>query len=481
MILKDFESLVVLADNAQSEPPGSEPSTLNLGWAYTDPEIIPIPDLIANGSVRIEKFQLVLTKGFLSPDGTRQEVYLINGQHPGPIIRVQQNSILQLTVVNRLPVPITIHMHGIHQRGSYLSDGVPQVTQNPIPPGESFIHTVNTWPQTGTFFYHAHTGMDIAWVSGPLIIEDDPEIYKEWPAEYQYDQDRIFFLNGVYHQNLDTLMTRLTGPVFSYPRVDSVTINGKGHGLDPPPIYFPDEPSATIPAPTPKSKHIGLDVTAVKPKMRYRFRFISSISDGTFTCKILGHNFTVIEMDGVYTEPVETERLVISPGQRYSILITMDQGANNSFLVCKHLEISGPTGLSLVDYASTPSKKKVERDRLTQLLNDTLAEDVPDKQLELQWILDELSPNFALKQTDTYEVPDYVDKEFLIDVEEVRVGTQNMYFVNGHLFQEPAVSYHEQLSQSINVTDPPQVFEVLKGDVVQIIFQNQRLFSVCFG
>jgi len=106
---------------------------------------------------------------------------------------------------------------------------------------------------------------------------------------------------------------------------------------------------------------------------------------------------------------------------------------------------------------------------------------VDDKFTELIWVLDELNPNYDLNQTDVYAVPHKVDKEFYIDVEEIKNGTKNIYLINGHYFEEPNVSYANQLRQSVNISDPPQVFEVLEGEVVQIILQNQKLFSTCFG
>jgi len=333
----------------------------------------------------------------------------------------------------------------------------------------------------GTFFYHAHTGMDIVWISGPLIIQDDPEVYGTWPSAYHYDEDRIFLINGLYQRDFDSIVKSLTGPVFRYPRVDSVTMNGKSHGLDPPPPVFPGEENDTVPI-QPNLTKLPLDVTAVRTKRRYRFRFINAISDGTFNCKIPGHKFTVIEMDGIYSEPVETDNLVISPGQRYSLIVATDQVEANYFVTCKHLENEGPTGLSLMRYAGAPAQRNSsELEQVNRILNVTLTEEVPSKPAELDWILDRLTPNQALNQTDFYQVPDRVDQEFYLDVEEVRIEQRNFYLINGHLFKQPNTSYHEQLSQAMNITDPPQVFEILQGEVIQIIFQNQRLFSVCFG
>ncbi|KAJ8873298.1 hypothetical protein PR048_026932 [Dryococelus australis] len=51
---------------------------------------------------------------------------------------------------------ITIHWHGIYQRGTPYSDGVPQVTQCPIV--ETNIYRYYFYANPGTYFWHAHAG-----------------------------------------------------------------------------------------------------------------------------------------------------------------------------------------------------------------------------------------------------------------------------------------------------------------------------------
>lgn len=80
-------------------------------------------------------------------DGFSRPVYLINGQHPAPLIEAEEDDTLEVFVKNDLPVETTIHWHGtshllfirrvllirvllgILQRGTPHMDGVPGVTQ----------------------------------------------------------------------------------------------------------------------------------------------------------------------------------------------------------------------------------------------------------------------------------------------------------------------------------------------------------------
>lgn len=48
-----------------------------------------------------------------------------------------------------------------------------------------------------------------------------------------------------------------------------------------------------------------------------------------YTFSIDGHSMTVIEADGVETEPVDVDELVIYAGQRYSVVVEANQTVGN--------------------------------------------------------------------------------------------------------------------------------------------------------
>ena len=85
-------------------------------------------------------------------DGFKRDVYLINGQQPGPLIEVDEGDNVEIFVQNDLKVETTLHWHGeplllstggreaeqplkqlyhqgLLQRGTPQMDGVPGVTQ----------------------------------------------------------------------------------------------------------------------------------------------------------------------------------------------------------------------------------------------------------------------------------------------------------------------------------------------------------------
>jgi FtsP/CotA-like multicopper oxidase with cupredoxin domain len=82
-------------------------------------------------------------------------------------------------VENQLKVPTSIHWHGLILPN--LMDGVPFVTQNPIPPGKSFRYDFPL-KQSGTYWMHSHYGLqEQVYNSAPLII---------WTSEERARADR---------------------------------------------------------------------------------------------------------------------------------------------------------------------------------------------------------------------------------------------------------------------------------------------------
>ncbi|HET7024384.1 MAG TPA: multicopper oxidase family protein [Gemmatimonadales bacterium] len=90
-------------------------------------------------------------------------MYGFNGQVPGPLIKVAQNATITVRFHNRLDLPSTVHWHGV--RLDNRSDGVPGVTQDPVPPGGDFTYTVH-FPDAGIYWYHPHVREDIEQAMG---------------------------------------------------------------------------------------------------------------------------------------------------------------------------------------------------------------------------------------------------------------------------------------------------------------------------
>jgi FtsP/CotA-like multicopper oxidase with cupredoxin domain len=79
-----------------------------------------------------------------------------NGSCPGPTIQITQGDHVRVVFENNLPESTSLHWHGLEV--PLDQDGVPFISQKPVPPGGSFTYEF-TVHQEGTFFYHAHSAM----------------------------------------------------------------------------------------------------------------------------------------------------------------------------------------------------------------------------------------------------------------------------------------------------------------------------------
>jgi FtsP/CotA-like multicopper oxidase with cupredoxin domain len=81
------------------------------------------------------------------------EAWTYGGTVPGKEIRVTEGETVKVNLKNELPKPVTIHWHGVPVPNS--EDGVAGVTQDAVPPGESYTYQFKaTVP--GTYWYHSH-------------------------------------------------------------------------------------------------------------------------------------------------------------------------------------------------------------------------------------------------------------------------------------------------------------------------------------
>jgi manganese oxidase len=83
------------------------------------------------------------------------QAYAYNGTVPGPTIHVDVGDHVQVVLDNQLPESTTIHFHGITLPNEM--DGVPDITQPPVAPGDSFTYDfVAREPAVGIYHSHHH-------------------------------------------------------------------------------------------------------------------------------------------------------------------------------------------------------------------------------------------------------------------------------------------------------------------------------------
>jgi FtsP/CotA-like multicopper oxidase with cupredoxin domain len=85
-------------------------------------------------------------------------MYAFNGQQPGPLVHVRQAATITIDFHNDTPHETAVHWHGVRLDNRF--DGVPHVTQEPVPPGGTFRYTVH-FPDAGIYWYHPHHREDV--------------------------------------------------------------------------------------------------------------------------------------------------------------------------------------------------------------------------------------------------------------------------------------------------------------------------------
>jgi len=118
------------------------------------PDLPMLPHDLDNG---VKVFHLVAepVKRKILPYKT-MDVWGYNGTCPGPTMQVVEGDRVRIILDNHLPESTSMHWHGFEI--PIGMDGMPYISQKPIPPGGRFFYEFDLH-QAGTFFYHSHGAM----------------------------------------------------------------------------------------------------------------------------------------------------------------------------------------------------------------------------------------------------------------------------------------------------------------------------------
>ncbi|KKZ63416.1 hypothetical protein EMCG_02303 [[Emmonsia] crescens] len=183
-----------------------------------------------------------VTAGYRRPDGVLKRIYLLNGHFPGPVIEARSGDRLIVDVRNGLEDEgVSVHWHGLHMRDANRMDGTTGLTQCAINPGGSFLYdfTISD-SQSGTYWYHAHSGLQRAdGLYGGLVIHR-PALkavrgiqYRHTESDalkYKYQKEILLLVGDWYHRSAnDVLKWYMRAASYgNEPVPDSLLINGNG-------------------------------------------------------------------------------------------------------------------------------------------------------------------------------------------------------------------------------------------------------------
>ncbi len=154
-----------------------------VGLVQATAEVAPVVD---SGEPQLHEFDLTASEFDWAISGdTTVRAWGYNGQVPGPELRVREGDQVRVTLRNTLPVPTTIHWHGVNVPPAM--DGPAGLNQAPVAPGDEFVYEFTARP-SGTRWYHSHTdpALQIALgLYGSFIIEPRQPL-RTFDREYTY-------------------------------------------------------------------------------------------------------------------------------------------------------------------------------------------------------------------------------------------------------------------------------------------------------
>lgn len=225
----------------------------------------------------------------LAASGAATQLWGFNGQVPGPVLRYRKGQRLDLSLHNTLPISTTLHWHGV--RVPHAMDGVPHVTQPPVPQGGRFRYHFDL-PDSGTFWYHPHhssleqVGRGLY---GALIVEE------ERPVEV--DREVVCVLG-------DFLVNAATGIIAPFGQIGELAGDGRWGNV----VTVNGKPLAWN--------------EVVRAGDRLRLRLINAATARVFALTVAGAESWVIAYDGQAVTPHPARKpLRLGPGMRVDLIV----------------------------------------------------------------------------------------------------------------------------------------------------------------
>lgn len=215
--------------------------------------------------------------------------YAFNGQIPGPLIRVERGAEVIVEVKNETPEPTSVHWHGLRLENEF--DGVPGLTQDPIPAGGNFTYRLR-FPDAGLYWYHPHHREDI-WQDAGLF------------GNIRVDADWLSPVDAEHNLVLDDILLRGDAQVPYGREAANFALMGRFGNV----LLTNEERFWNV---------------AASSGDRIRL-FLTNVSNTrTFNWSVDGHALEVVATDvGPFSQPVWTESVVIAPAERYVVDLTL--------------------------------------------------------------------------------------------------------------------------------------------------------------
>lgn len=297
-------------------------STFFPAWAQpvSSGIVAPLPTVSGND------ITLRIARQTMRIDGKVSRAIGINGTVPGPLIRLKEGQTARLSVVNELDVDSSIHWHGLLL--PFQMDGVPGVSFPGIKPRSTFVYEFPVI-QSGTYWYHSHSGLqEQLGHYGPIVV--DPK----GADPIAYDREHVVVLSDHSQLSPEAIFRKMKVNPGHF-NMQRQTLSGLLAGKDQPlkervdwgkmrmdPTDIADANGSTyqflVNGHGPKDNWTAL----FTPGERVRLRIINASAMSIFNVRIPGLRLTIVQADGLNVRPIEVDEFQIAVAETYDVIVT---------------------------------------------------------------------------------------------------------------------------------------------------------------
>ena len=271
-----------------------------------------------------DEIRLTVSESGFDVNGRTGHAITINGNIPAPLIRLREGQNIRLVVENLLDEDTSIHWHGLLV--PFQMDGVPGISFPGIPARSTFVYEFPV-RQSGTYWYHSHSGLqEQVGHYGPMIIDPagaDPVAYdrehvillSDWSFLHPHQIfSRLKQEGGFFNRQKETLFGRRSESLSREDRQMFARMR-----MDPSDIADVTEAAYTllVNGHSPEENWTGL-FTAGE---RVRLRIINAAAQTTFNVRIPGLPMRLVATDGVDMRPVEIDEFQIGNAETYDFIV----------------------------------------------------------------------------------------------------------------------------------------------------------------
>ncbi|MFN5358983.1 MAG: multicopper oxidase family protein [Bacteroidota bacterium] len=285
---------------------------------------------------RVVRYDIHLRDTTVNFTGKPKRAIAANGQIPMPTITFTQGDTAEIVVYNEMDEETSLHWHGLMLPNK--EDGVPYLTQMPIPP-----HSVYTYRfpiiQHGTHWYHSHTGLqEQIGMYGSMILlkkEHDPTFRKgiddlptlpviisEW-TDYKPENIHRMLHNATDWFAIRKRSTQSYAEAIKEGHFTTKVVNEfkRMLAMDVSDVYYDKFLINGAP-----SGSFG----KFKAGDKVRLRISNAGASTYFWLNYGGGKITVVANDGNDVEPREVDRLIIAVSETYDVVLTIPEN-NKAF------------------------------------------------------------------------------------------------------------------------------------------------------